>query len=174
MNTLETLKLLGLSKKEQKVLRALQEGGDTPVKLSKVTGVSRTAVYAILQNLKKRGLAQVRTTNGKRHWGLTPEREIEGVLYEAKRTLLKIPEGREEIHGLSDSTVIVHRGAEAVRMLLNGMLAGHKNERFYGFQGNIAAINWDKVFSVEETNAFNRAIKKNHIITEAILPDGWF
>src|SRR3989344_2092642 len=113
METAETLKLLGLSKKEQKVLTALQTGSDTPVKLSKVTDVSRTAIYAILQNLKKRGLAQVRTTNGKRHWGLTPEREIEEVLYEAKRTLLKIPEGRGEVHGLSDATVVIHRGQES-------------------------------------------------------------
>lgn len=174
MEPAENLKLLGLSKKEQKVLIALQTGSDTPVKLAKATDVSRTAIYAILQNLKKRGLVQSRITNGKKHWALAPEREIEEVLYEAKRTLLKIPEGREELHGLSDATVVVHRGAEAIRKLINGLLSDHSNERFYGFQGDVAAINWNNVFSLEETNRFNRNVKKNGVIFDAILPDGWF
>jgi biotin operon repressor len=174
METTESLKLLGLSKKEQKVLTALQAGSNTPVKLSRVTDVSRTAIYAILQNLKKRGIVISRVQNGKKSFSLAGEREVEETLYAAKRALLKIPEGREEVHGLSDSAVIVHRGNESVRKVLNGMLSDNKNERFYGFQGDIAAINWNKVFSVQETNAFNRAIKRNHVIAEAILPEGWF
>lgn len=174
METAENLKLLGLSKKEQKVLVALQERNDTPVKLSKATDVSRTAIYAILTNLKKRGLAESRITNGKKHWHIASEREIEETLYATKRSLLSIPEGREEIRGLSDSTVIIHRGAEAVRKLINGVLSDHKHERFYGFQGDVAAINWNNIFSLEETNRFNRNVKKNGIIFDAILPEGWF
>jgi biotin operon repressor len=174
METTENLKLLGLSKKEQKVLTALQAGSDTPVKLSKVTDVSRTAIYAILQNLKKRGIVTSHIYNGRKTFSLANERDVEGVLYDAKRALLKIPEGREEVHGLSDSSVIIHRGKEAVRKLINALLSDHKNERFYGFQGDVAAINWNNVFTVEETNRFNRNIKKNCIIVEAVLPDGWF
>lgn len=172
MESTETLKLLGLSKKEQKVLIALQTGSDTPVKLSKVTNVSRTAIYAILQNLKKRGLAHSHITDGKRHWNLTPEREIEEVLYEAKRALLKIPEGREEVHGLSDSTVIIHRGQESIRKILGELLSAHHNERFYGLVGDAAAANWNRIFSLQETNRFNRALKQNNIIAETIVQEG--
>lgn len=174
MDTTEMLTLLGLSKKEEKVLIALQKGADTPLLLARATRVSRTAVYAILQNLKKRGLAQTRVVSGKRHWTLAPERELEEVLYAAKRALLKIPAGREEVHGLSDATVIVHRGTDAIRKLVNEMLANHNHQRLYGFQGDAAAMNWSKVFSLEETNRFNRIIKKEGIIVGAILPDGWF
>lgn len=174
MDTTEMLKLLGLSKKEEKVLIALQGGADTPLLLARATRVSRTAAYAILSSLKKRGLANTHIAHGKKHWSLTPERELEEVLYATKRTLLKIPAGREEMHGLSDSTVIIHRGAEAIRKLMNGILSDNKNQRFYGFQGDAAAINWNKVFTIEDTNRFNRAIKKNSIIVDAILPDGWF
>lgn len=174
METANTLKLLGLSKKEEKVLIALQYGINTPLLLARATRVSRTAIYAILQNLKKRGLAHTHIVGGKKYWDITPEREIENVLYAAKRTLLEIPKGREEIHGLSDATVVIHRGAEAVRKLINGILSNHSHQRFYGFQGDVAAINWNNVFSLEETNRFNRIIKKNGIIMESILPDGWF
>lgn len=172
MDSPETLKLLGLSEKEEKVLLALQNGLDTPLLLARVTKVSRTAVYAILQNLKKRGLAHTHIVNGKKHWSLTPEREIEETLYAAKRTLLKIPAGREELHGLSDATVIVHRGQESIHKVLGDLLSAHKNERFYALVGDIAGVYWNKMFSLQETNRFNRTLKTNSIIAETIVQDG--
>lgn len=174
MEIAETLKLLGLSKKEQKVLIALQDGVDTPVKLSRETGVSRTAIYAILLNLKKRGVVTSHVTSGRKHFALASERDVEEALYAAKRTLLQIPEGREEVKGLSDSMIIVHRGKESIKKLMDNMFFNHKNERFLGFQGGVSTIGWDKMFTVEETNAYNRAIKKNHMIVESIISHDWF
>ena len=170
----ESLKVFGFSKKELKVLDALKNGLDTPLEVSRDTKVSRTAVYAILKNLKERGLVSTHIHNGKKSWFLSPERELDATIYDAKRALLDIPEGREELHGVTDATVVVHRGKEAVKKLMEHIWLHHKNERLYGFQGNVAAIGWNKIFSVEETNVFNRAVKKNGIIVEAILPDGWF
>ncbi|MCX6787957.1 MAG: winged helix-turn-helix domain-containing protein [Candidatus Kaiserbacteria bacterium] len=172
MNTSEKPALLGLSKKEEKVLSSLQDGVDTPLSLARATGVSRTAIYAILGNLKKRGLAHTRIVGGKKYWSLAPEREIEEVVYEAKRALLKIPEGREEVYGLSDSTVIIHRGQDSIRKVFGELLFVHKNERFYGLVGDSAAANWNKMFSLQETNRFNRALKRNNIIAETITQDG--
>ena len=172
METAEMLKLLGLSKKEQKVLIALQAGQDTPVKIAKSTDISRTAIYAILQNFKKRGLAQSRITSGKKHWRLAPERELEETLYTAKRALLSIPEGREEVRGLSDATIIVHRGAEAIRKVLGELLFAHQNERFYALIGDFAGAYWNSLFSMQETNRFNRALKKNNIIAEMVVQEG--
>ncbi len=166
------LKLLGLSKKEQKVLLMLQNGLNTPVKMTKEADISRTAVYAILTNLKKRGLAEAHTKDGKKSWTLAGERGIEEVLYAAKRALLKISEGREEVAGLSDATVIVHRGTEAIRKVLGNLLENHKNERFYALAGDIAGAYWNKIFSLQETNRFNQALKKNGIIAEMIVEDG--
>lgn len=173
MESTESLKLLGLSKKELKVLTALQEGADTPVKLTKATDVSRTAIYAILQNLKKRGIVVSHIKNGKKTFILADEREIEEVLYAAKRTLLKIPEGREEIMGLSDSTVIVHRGKDAVLEALLS-ITKHKHERLYGLQGNTVQQGWDSIVGPEKINEFNHDLRKNDVITEAILPYEWF
>lgn len=167
------LKILGLSKKEQKVLLALQGGLDTPVKIAKETDISRTAIYAILANLKKRGLADSHTKSGRKGWALAGERGLEETLYAAKRALLQIPEGREEVAGLSDSTVIVHRGREAARKVIFHIFDEHSSERLYGFQGDVAANNWNDVFTVEETNRINRQIKQKHFIVEAILPIGW-
>lgn len=157
------------------MLLALQEGQNTPLLLSRTTRVSRPAVYAILQNLKKRRLVNSRITNGKKHWQLVSQQEIEETIYETKRALLKIPKGSEELHGLSDSMIVVHRGVEAIKQVMLSLFSENKNERFFwGFQGNVSAVGWNKIFSVEETNRINRAIKSNGIITEALLPKGWF
>lgn len=156
------------------MLLGLREGHNTPLLLARHTKVSRPAVYAILQNLKKRGLINSQITNGKKHWKLSSEQEIEEVLYETKRVLLKIPTGREELHGLSDSIIVVHRGKEAVREAMLTLFASKHSERFYwGFQGDVSTIGWNKTFTIAETNRINRYIKNNQIITEAILPNGW-
>jgi DNA-binding transcriptional ArsR family regulator len=174
MELTEKLRIFGFSRKELRVLDALKNGLDTPLEVSRKTKVSRTAVYAILENLKERGLVSTHIRKGKKSWFLSPERDLDATIYDAKRALLDIPEGREELHGVSDATVIVHRGKEAVKKLMEDIWLHHKNERLYGFQGDVAGIGWNKLFSVEETNTFNRAVKKNGIIVEAILPDGWF
>ncbi|HEX8994067.1 MAG TPA: hypothetical protein VF803_02335 [Candidatus Paceibacterota bacterium] len=105
---------------------------------------------------------------------LSDERSLEETIYSTKRELLNIPEGREEVHGLSDGTFIIHRGVQAIRVLMTNMFNAYKHERLYGFQGDVSAIGWSKIFSTEETNYFNRAIKKDKIIVEAVLPQGWF
>ena len=130
-------------------------------------------MYEILGRLKERGLAHSFIEKGKHYWRIRSDKQIEEVLYETKRSLLRVPEGREELHGRTDSSVVVHRGKEAIKKLLNELLVEHKNERLHGFQGHTSTIAWNRVFSVAETNRFNRNVKKNHIIVEAVLPEGW-
>jgi len=174
MEPVDTLRIFGLSRKERMVLVGLKAGLDTPLEISRKTRISRTAVYAILGNLRKRGLISSHIRDGKKTWFLSPERELDATIYDAKRALLDVPEGREEVHGVSDATVIIHRGKTAVKELMKNIFLNHKKERLLGFQGDVATIGWNNIFSVEETNAFNRSIKKNGIIVEAVLPEGWF
>ena len=169
-----SLTILGLSKKQEKVLLALQKGLNTPLLLSKDLKISRTNIYAILQNFKKRGLANTSIVQGKKYWSLNSAKEIEGSIYETKKSLLKLSQGTQEVYGLSESMVLVHRGKDAVKKAVSDMFAGHKNERFYSFQGDTATNNWNKVFSLSETNKFNEIIKKNSIIAEGIINEGWF
>lgn len=174
MNIAENLKILGLSKKEIKVLGSLQDGKDTPLELARASGVSRTAVYAILKNLKKRGMANTFIRGGKKYWKVEKERNIEKNVSEAKQALLGNPEGRQELQGISDSTVVVHRGEEAIKKVMQTIFLRHKRERMQGMQGGVANIGWEKIFTPEETDAFNQGIKKNEIIIDAVLPQGWF
>ena len=64
------------------------------------------------------------------------------------------------MHGLSDSTVVVHRGGEAIRKLIRSIFKNHKDQRFHAIQGDVVVIGWNKVFGVEGANELNRDIKK--------------
>ncbi len=168
------LQLLGLSKKETLVFNALRNNINTPLLLSRATKVSRSAVYAILRNFKKRGLSTTRIVKGKKNWLISPPNELEELLRETKKDLLQIPLGTEEVHGVDDSLVAIHHGKAAVRHTIKKLFTKTKNARLYGIQGNIAENNWDSIFTLDETNEINQYIKKNEIIVEAVLPDGWF
>lgn len=174
MKTDTRLQALGLSKKGERVLIALRDGAGTPLSLARATKVSRPAVYAILKNLKKRGIAESRVREGKKEWRICDERDIDRVIADAKHALLKTPEGSAQVYGMSDSSIIVHRGEEAIKRLMLTLFATHPRERLLGFQGGTSTIGWNRMFTVAETNKINRDIKNNHIIVEAILPDGWF
>lgn len=170
----QQVRLLGLSRKEVSVLSALIDGSDTPLRLSRATHVSRPGVYGILRALKARGLVISHIQNGKKVWALSDRRRIEQDFFETKRSLLHLNKGEREVYGASDSVVTVHRGAEACRKVIRHIIDDHKNDRIYGFQGDVAANNWNDVFSLEETHHFNRMIKKHSLIMDVIMPDGLF
>lgn len=168
------LSVLGLSKKEERVLVALIDTSQTPLRIARETKVTRPAVYDILKKLKNRGLVTSQIVNGKKSWSLARKEDIDTALYEAKKVLLSITEGTEEIKGLSDGTVIVHRGKDAINALFAHMTQDHKNERLYNMQGMNIFNAWDTLVGKENVNEFNKNIKKNGILTEGIVPRGWY
>jgi len=170
----QNIKLLGLSKSEVKVLDALRAGKNTPLEMTRESKVSRPAVYEILERLQKRGIVKSNIKDGRRYWSQAKERDLEEEIFNTKKALFSFEEGVEQIHGLSDSTVIVHRGGEAIRKLLKDLMKTHKEQRLYGIQGDTVVIGWNKVFGIERTNELNRMIKQNRLIVEGIVPKGWF
>ena len=171
MSHQENLKVLGFSKKETTVFISLQDGNTTPLLIHKDTKISRTAIYAILQNFKRRGLVHPSLVYGKKQWSFVAQKDIEKVLYSAKRQILMITEGCESIYGPSD-TVVIHKGKDAIRKVFKNFINENRNKRLYGFQGDVS--DWEKIFTTQETNELNKVIKKNGIIVESVLPVGWF
>lgn len=170
----DDIKLLGLSRKEARVLGALREGADTPLLLARATRVSRPGVYDILRALRERGLVRSRIANGRKHWELVSRRELDERFYETKKALLALDEGERELYGVGDAAVIIHRGVEVCRKVVQHITDDHKNERLYGFQSDVAANNWNHVFTLDDTNHFNKMVKKNGLIVEVVIPAGWF
>jgi hypothetical protein len=170
----EQLNILGLTHKEEHVLAALRDGYSTPLLIARETKVSRPGVYDILVALKKRGLVESRIRDGKKYWGIAERRAVEERFFHAKRAVLGLHEGATQVYGVDDSVVIIHKGVEAVKGVLEGMFLHHQNERMYTFIGNEAGIQWDHIFTPKEINAFNRSVKKNRLIVEMITPFDFF
>ena len=169
----ENIRLLGLSRKEVAVLDALRAKKSTPLLISKYAKVSRPAIYEILDRLYKRGLVKSNIRNGKKYWSQAKEKDLEQELYNTKKQLFDIEDGTKEVRGLSDSTVIVHYGALAIRKLVLDIVKNHKKERLYAIQGEAIINAWNDVVGLERINESNKLIKKNEIITEIIFPFGF-
>lgn len=165
--------VLSISLNEKKVFESLRKGLSTPLLIAEATSIPRPTVYVTLDDLKSRGLIETYVISGKKLWRLKTKREINEELYAAKRFLFDLSEGREENHSAGDSFVIVYRGQEAIHKLLGRMFKEHKNERFYGFQGNTSTSAWESIFPVAAINEINRSIKKNNILVHAVLEKGW-
>ncbi len=170
----EHIRLLGFSRKEVEVLDALRAKKTTPLLISEYTKVSRPAIYEILDRLHKRGLIKSNIQNGKKYWSQAKEIDLEEELYSTKKQLFNIEEGTEEVRGLSDSAVIVHRGSLATRNILEDIFKNHKNQRFYGIQGDKVALGWNKIFGGKGIDELNRSLKKNRFISELIVPTDFF
>ena len=132
-------------------------------------------MYDIFKKLKKRGLIESHIKGGKKSWGMVSERELASTLYETKKVLLKFSDGSEELHGVSDSVITVHRGKEAVKKVIFGMIKSRKNERFLGYTAfsDLLEKGWLSIFTSEEINEWNRIVKRNGIISELVAPHGW-
>lgn len=173
MELRKNLALFDLSSKEEKVLLAIIGGLDTPLSIARETKVTRPAVYDILEKLKKRGLVKSKITEGKKTWHLIEQRELASSLYEAKKVLLSFSDGREEVEGVQDSFIVLHRGKEAVRKILYDMFQSHAHDRFLTISGLSPISDWITLLGQEDIGAINRIIKKNGLITELIAPQGW-
>ncbi len=168
------IKLLGLSTKEVRVLTALRSGSNTPLLINKETSVSRPAIYEILDRLHARGLVKTNIVDGRKFWSQAKTRDIEESLYNTKKQLLNFDEGEEEVHTQSDSTVIVHRGNEAIKKLFKTMLSENKGQRIHMTTTDFVTEGWSGVMGLEGINEFNHLIKGGGFITEVISPVGWF
>ena len=165
------IKLLGLSSREVLVFNALRAGNNTPLLIAKDTKVSRPAIYEILDRLHKRGLITSTIKKGKKYWSQAKDRDLEQEIYETKRALFDLEEGE---YGVSDSTVVVHRGIKAIRKVLFDIMNNHKGQRLYTLLGDNPIRGWNKIIGIEGTNEINKSIKKNDIIVEMTIPFGWF
>lgn len=173
MELREKLKILDLSVKEERVLLALQAGHFTVADIAICAKVTRPSVYDILKKLKKRNLAESKIRAGKKSWHIVDQRELASSLYEAKKVLLGLSDGREEAQGVDDSLIVLHRGKEAVSKILHEMFQSRHHERFLALTGVSPISDWMTLMTPSEISEANRIIKKNALITELIAPNGW-
>lgn len=165
--------ILGLSPNEKKIFTLLQKEKSTPLILSKVSRIPRPTVYITLDSLKGRGLVEKRKDQGKSYFRVADFHVLEASLQDAKKLLLGVPDGRQELSHNNTPLVFLHRGRVAIEALLRHIFENHKNQKMYGLQGNRSTDAWEGLIDVATINNLNHSIKKNHIIVYAFLETGW-
>ena len=191
-----SLDILGLSNKEKKVLACLlldvqtaskNEDSDksetsnkninTPLLIHRETHMSRTAIYHILEVLKKRGMVERYKENGKFYYRMISIEEIANKLYEVKIGLNKngfSPSLKGRVgEGPESMGVIVHQGLLAIQACFTKMFTENKNCKFMGVQGNNTLPLYGEYLGQGFVDELNKKIKENKIIVEGIMSEGW-
>lgn len=152
----EEQQLLGLTKREQLILRSLEKIGPASMQqLAACTKLPRTSLYWPLLQLYGRNLVAYELKGKRKYWysrvGESPFRRRLGAL--------------ESITG--DMRII--EGVENIRALYRSALDLHKTERVLILEGNLAVHTVTKKFGVPFMLEWHKEAQKRNIILESIV-----
>lgn len=114
-----------------------------------------------------------RKDQGKSYFRVADSHALEASLQDAKKFLLGVPDGRQELSHNNTPLIFLHRGRASIEALLRHIFENHKNQKMYGLQGNKSTDAWEGLIDVATISSLNHSIKKNHIIVYAFLETGW-
>ena len=122
---IDLLSDFGLSENEAEVYLAALSLGPTSIQnISKDTGIKRTTVYPIIENLKKKGLINSQVLKLKKPYGAESPNTLES-LFDIKREKLRkaLPEltAIQNLKG-GESFIKYYEGVEGVKAVYNGIL----------------------------------------------------
>ena len=128
----ELLHTCGLNRNEQKVLLALVRGGDVPAAtLAKRTGLKRTNVYAILDNLLSIGLVAKRPKNGVT-WFAAVDPERMTTIFETR--------ARQEYQAVCNAAKVLQPTLSAMATAAPRHFAGFKLNSLESHEGVVALL----------------------------------
>lgn len=165
----EAIKLLGLSKKEDKIVAFLTGIlHSTVTDISLETKIPRTTVHFLLNKLAKRDLVEKVAINGHYEWKIFSKTDFSQKL----RKLLSDFESKTDILGGIEGQGIgveVYRGKEKIKEIYKNFLKVGSNERIYIVQGNKSAKRALEKIEKEYFFDFHKAFKKKDIIMEGVI-----
>jgi DNA-binding transcriptional ArsR family regulator len=172
----KVISLLHLTRQENKILKALENGDYNISDLAVLTRFPRTTLYTALSSLKKRGLI-TRSTKGKSVLiSLVPSPEISKLFAESATAFS--PEGNVRVAnksktGKTSGFTLIY-GKKAMFKVWQSLADINSKERFYAIQPTRSLINTVKLFKPGEFVPINNAIKKNKVIVDAIMKEDGF
>lgn len=168
----ESVKLLALSKKENRILNFLngiQYSTVTDVAIE--TKIPRTTVHFLLNKLAKRGLVERISVKDHYEWKFLSKIDFSQKL----RRLLSSFENKTDILGGVEGRGIgveVYSGKERIKEIYKNILKVGSNERVYVIQGNKSAKRALEKIKKEYFFDFHKAFKKKDIIMEGVMGEG--
>lgn len=175
MLTNETVKMLGLSSHEEKLLLCLTVRGFNTADLERMTGIPRGSMYLAFKKLKLRGIARVIKREKRNYWALNDRFDS----FKAVSSLESIFKNRKwssqkTLQINSDSGIVLHQGRGAVVDLIASITKRLKGDRCGSFQSDMTKDGWIRTVGEKKIIELNNLVKKNKIIEERILPERYF
>ena len=167
----QSLKLLGLSRTEQRILEAVTIPRNVQG-IAQTTRISRTGVNYCLEHLLQKGLV-VKTTVGKRkkYVSLNPDELAELFQTIADKVSLsgKSRKKGARIKTSPENEFTIHVGAKEIIPAYERIAFENKNERIRAIQHHRSYHELLEKITPQQLIKFNRAIVKNHLIIDGML-----
>lgn len=165
----EAVKLLSLSKKEDKILAFLAGiSHSTVTDIAMEIKIPRTTIHFLLKKMAKRELVEKVAVNGHYEWKIFSKTDFSQKL----RRLLSDFESKTDILGGIEGQGIgveVYSGKEKIKEIYKNILKIGSNERVYIIQGNKSAKKALEKIEKEYFFDFHKAFKKKGIIMEGVI-----
>lgn len=173
----DQLRVLGLTRAEEKVLDALLKGGTMSVTaLSRFSRVPRTTIHAVLDRLHSRGLVRHVDSTYRSLWRVVGRSKLQnrlasGITYFDEH--LSAQEISEKIGvNVSEKTqFLTFQGLDSLLKVYLWFFLNHHGQRLRGIQSNLSSETIVKKLGAEKTAQINDVVKTSRIIVEAILPE---
>ena len=171
----EINKLLRLSKYEKRILSQIDSIPRRPSEIVKCSKVKNATAYLAFSHLVERGLTKKVTIEGRTYWVLSPTHTLEQFFWKTINDLNHIKEPSVfELHHNEDTSIVIHRGDDAVKKMILGALTLHTGERFSILQSSNKNDGWSRVFGVGNIMKLNKALRDKKIIGESFIPEDYF
>ncbi len=174
-NTLSSLHVLRLSKKETKILDLFQANQDeTPVTLAKKCSIPRPTIYLILEKLEERGLIYSLKYEKRKLWRMTSNESLSESMSKLKSGLIADNKAYEKLNITDNTDITIYKGEEVIAHLLSRIIDKNSGNRLLGIQGDKVGDAWKDTFSLKNINALNKKITDQKLITEMISSEEFF
>lgn len=150
---LEKLKQIGLNEKESRVYLELLKSGDVLVsEIAKNTGINRSLLYTILENMEEKGMVSYIIKNNLRYYRAIEPAKILSLLKEKEKGFQEILPELMKLHRPRTKKPIVEilEGREGIKTILNDVLRQRKEWFAYNVPGKGPEILGFKVHSFEK------------------------
>lgn len=160
---------LGLSDKDQSVLRCLSEKKtETVTGIAGVIGMPRTTVEFLLRGLNERGFVERVRVKGHKEWRRVKIEKLTQRVRDVLRGLEKVGKIAGSIES-RDIGIEVYMGLSNIKKVYERMLTLSRGGRVYVLQGNRSVELQLKKIDKQYLFGFHQRIKKRRIVIEGII-----
>lgn len=133
MNYIKKLQKLGLKENEAEVyLAGLKLGPTTILSISKETGIKRTNVYALVDNLMKKGLFNLKTTSFKKYYSAeSPEKLKTLIDHRLDQTVNLLKSKVEKKNNTKNNEILHFKGVGGMKNAFSLLLEDLQKDDFY-------------------------------------------